>query len=85
MDSRKDYIEKCSDPSKRNLDRNRGFQAEGFANALEQVAKNSLPAKAVENDANSALNAYILEGIRVCCEGNSLDHSSENFGQSFGV
>ncbi len=32
-----DYIEGCLDPSKRPLDRNRGLQADGFAEALRKA------------------------------------------------
>lgn len=36
--TREDYIEGCLDPRKRPMDRNRGLQADGFAEALQRAA-----------------------------------------------
>lgn len=72
MSNHNDYIEKCSDPSKRHLDRNRGFQAEGFADALGRVAAGELAAKIPAKDINSELRTYLAKGIKV--------DSPENFG-----
>jgi len=33
-----DYLEACADPSKRNMDRNRGLQADAFTQALLRAA-----------------------------------------------
>jgi len=38
MKERKDYVEQCLDPSKRNMDRNRGLQANAFGDALKRAA-----------------------------------------------
>jgi len=38
MDSREEYIEKCMNPNKRNLDRNRGIQSEDFSDVFKRVA-----------------------------------------------
>jgi len=36
--AREDYIDECLDPRKRPIDRNRGLQADGFAEALQRAA-----------------------------------------------
>ena len=38
MTSREDYLDSCIDPGKRNMDRNRGLQANTFSEALLRAA-----------------------------------------------
>ena len=40
MTDRNDYVDKCLDPRKRDFDRNRGLQLDGFADALNRAAAN---------------------------------------------
>ena len=55
MTSREDYIDQCLDPSKRRLDRNRGIQIRGFAEALERAAAESKSNETHESRPNKAL------------------------------